>query len=190
MSSMSTSEMQSCMLWTKVCIWSGRQESCSWVSEWNVVEWVYWELLCTKWLEGVRGQSLAESQNWARLAVKDGCWRLQSAWSSLWERMVWSVVSNAADRPRRFTTVKSPLSKACRISFIIFRFSTVPWPAWRGGRRLLALRYIWKSRGGYFSLTLDKKDRLETAGPVVFQIVRVKRRHIFWGMVLQWLLWK
>ena len=27
-----TSEMQSCMPWTEVSIWSGRQESCSWVS--------------------------------------------------------------------------------------------------------------------------------------------------------------
>ena len=27
-----TSEMQSCMPWTEVSIWSGQQESCSWVS--------------------------------------------------------------------------------------------------------------------------------------------------------------
>ena len=36
-----TSEMQSCMLWTQVSIWSGRQELCSWVS--SAKDWLEME---------------------------------------------------------------------------------------------------------------------------------------------------
>ena len=36
-----TSEMQSCMPWTEVSIWSGRQESCSWVS--SAKDWLEME---------------------------------------------------------------------------------------------------------------------------------------------------
>jgi len=36
-----TSEMQSCMLWTEVSIWSGLQESCSWVS--SAKDWLEME---------------------------------------------------------------------------------------------------------------------------------------------------
>ena len=38
-----TSEMKSCMLWTEVFIWSGRQESCSWVL--SAKDWLEMECL-------------------------------------------------------------------------------------------------------------------------------------------------
>ena len=89
------------------------------------------------------------------------------------------MVSNVADRSRRVTTVTSPLSRTCRMSFIILsRAVSVLCPGlqadWEIGKRLLALRYAESCERTTFSVTFDKKRKIGD-GPVVFQTVRVKR---------------
>ena len=138
-----TFEMQSCMPWTEVCVSSGRQESCSWVSSekgWLEMEccrisvvrgFVYkmnrmgprTEPCGTPKLSSVACESLLltvtvywKGRIWTRWRNSEIPYRC----SSLWERMLRSLVSGAFDRSTRITTVTSPLSKACRLSFIIF----------------------------------------------------------------------
>ena len=77
------------------------------------------------------------------------------------------MVSKAADRSRRVTTVTWPLSKACRmLSTILSRAVSVLCPGlsadWEVGKRLSALRYAESCDRTIFSVTFDKKERLQT----------------------------
>ena len=88
-----TSEMQSCMPWTEVSIWSGRQESCSWVS--SAKDW--FDMECRR-MSVVRGFVFKINRIGPRTepcgtpklsrVVKVCCWWYQSEF--YWKDRIWT----------------------------------------------------------------------------------------------------
>ena len=80
--------------------------------------------------------------------------------------MVWSTVSNAADKSRRMRREGEPLSAAMRMSLVTLTSAvSVLWaerkPDWNFSDRLLMLRWCCNWAATTFSNTLERNGRLE-----------------------------